>query len=143
MKIHIITVGKPKLPYARAGWEEYLARLKKLHDVRITHLADKHADDTGRLLAAAGAGYKVALVIDAPEKDSEQLADLLKDKALEGREVTWLVGGPDGLPASVIEACDLQLGLSKLTFPHDLAMVVLAEALYRASTINAGSPYHH
>ena len=60
-----------------------------------------------------------------------------------GREVAFLVGGPDGLPAEVIAASDLLLSFSRLTFPHDLAMVILAETLYRASTIAAGQPYHH
>jgi 23S rRNA (pseudouridine1915-N3)-methyltransferase len=53
-----------------------------------------------------------------------------------------MIGGPEGLPAVVIEQLDYQWSLSKLTFPHDLAMVVTLEALYRASTIAAGSPYH-
>jgi 23S rRNA (pseudouridine1915-N3)-methyltransferase len=52
------------------------------------------------------------------------------------------VGGPEGLPQAVIDQADLAWSLSKLTLPHDLAMVVLLEALYRASTISAGQPYH-
>ena len=46
MKIHIVTVGEPKLAYARAGWEEYLGRLKHYHSVRVSHIADKHNDAT-------------------------------------------------------------------------------------------------
>lgn len=141
MKLHIITVGEPKLAYARAGWSEYLARLQHMHRVRVTHIADKH-NDAEHLLQAAGGAYKVALVIDAPQFTSSELAQFLEKRAQDAREICFLIGGPEGLPASVVTAADKQWGLSKLTFPHDLAMVVLLEALYRASTITVGHPYH-
>jgi 23S rRNA (pseudouridine1915-N3)-methyltransferase len=143
MKIHIVTVGEPKLAYAKSGWQEYLARLRHYHTLRITHIPDKWAYDVNYLLQAVGPGaYKVALVIDGKQFSSPELAAFLEKRAIEAREVCLLIGGPEGLPLDVIDAADLQLGLSKLTFPHDLAMVILAEALYRASTISSGQPYH-
>jgi 23S rRNA (pseudouridine1915-N3)-methyltransferase len=141
MKIHLVTVGKPKLAYAKAGWEEYLGRLRHYHQVRVTHIADKH-DDAAHILEAAGQSYKVALVVDGPQLSSEQLSDLLEARAMDGRELSLMIGGPEGLPDDVISSADMKLGLSRLTFPHDLAMVILLEALYRASSINAGQPYH-
>lgn len=141
MKIHIVTVGSPKLTYAKLGWDEYLGRLKHYHSVRVTHIADKQ-NDTKHLLEAAGKAHKVALVINGPELSSPELAEFLNKKALDSNEVCFLIGGPDGLPKEVIDACDTQWGLSRLTFPHDLAMVILVETLYRASTINDGLPYH-
>lgn len=141
MKIHIITVGSPKLAYAKLGWEEYLSRLRHYHSVRVTHIADKQNDEK-RLLEAAGKAYKVVLAINAPELSSTELAKFVSGKALDGVEVCFLIGGPDGLPKEVIDASDKQWGFSRLTFPHDLAMVILVEALYRASTINDGLPYH-
>jgi len=141
MKLHIITVGEPKLAYAKTGWAEYIKRLQHYHTVHVTHIADKHAYDADYLLQTA-TGYKVALVIDGPQKTSEELAAWMEKRAMDGRETCLLVGGPEGLPQKVVAAADMQLGLSRLTFPHDLAMVVLAEALYRASTIAAGQPYH-
>jgi 23S rRNA (pseudouridine1915-N3)-methyltransferase len=142
MKLHIITIGEPKLAYACEGWQEYLKRLQHYHTVRATHLADKRANDAAAILKAAGNGYKVALVIDGKQLSSEELATFLENRAVEGREVSFIIGGPDGLPPQVIEQVDLKWSLSKLTFPHDLAMVVLLESLYRASTITAGHPYH-
>jgi 23S rRNA (pseudouridine1915-N3)-methyltransferase len=142
MKIHLLTVGEPKLAYAKSGWDEYLGRLRHYHQIRITHLADKWAYDNDKLLAAAGNAYKVALIIDGPQLTSPELAQFLEKRANEGREVCFMIGGPEGLPQDVINAADSKLSFSKLTFPHDLAMVVLAEALYRASTIAAGHPYH-
>jgi 23S rRNA (pseudouridine1915-N3)-methyltransferase len=142
MKIHIITVGEPKLAYAKAGWDEYLKRLKHYHTLRITHVSDKLAYDANHLLSVAGNAYKVALVIDGRQFTSPELAGLLDKRALDAREVCFMIGGPEGLPQEVISQADLGWGLSRLTFPHDLAMVVLLEALYRASTISAGIPYH-
>jgi 23S rRNA (pseudouridine1915-N3)-methyltransferase len=141
MKIHIITVGAPKLTYAKLGWEEYLARLKRSHTVRVTHLADRY-NDTEHLLAAATGTSLIVLEIGGKQLSSQQLADLLTKKALEAKEVSLMIGGPEGLPQPVIDKADYLLSLSSLTFPHDLAMVVLLEALYRASSINAGLPYH-
>ena len=141
MKLHIVTIGEPKLAYARLGWSEYLTRLQRVHSVRVTHISDKQ-NDAAHLMQAAGGAYKVALVINGPEFSSPELANFLEKRALDARELCFLIGGPEGLPDSVIQAADAQWGFSRLTFPHDLAMVILLEALYRASTINAGHPYH-
>ncbi|HEX3569133.1 MAG TPA: 23S rRNA (pseudouridine(1915)-N(3))-methyltransferase RlmH [Candidatus Saccharimonadales bacterium] len=142
MKIHIITVGEPKLAYAKQGWDEYLKRLQRFHHARVTHMADKWAYDAAHLLQAAGTAYKVALVIEGVQMSSPALADFLHKRSLESREVCLLVGGPEGLPQAVINHADLRWSFSALTFPHDLAMVILLESLYRASTIQAGLPYH-
>ncbi len=141
MKLHLITIGKPKLSFAQAGLSEYLSRLKHYHDVRVSHIPDKF-NDAQHILEAMGSSYKVGLVIQGTPFNSQQLAEFLDKRANEGREVCFVIGGPNGLPTEVIAACNYQWSFSQLTFPHDLAMVVLAEALYRASTINAGQPYH-
>lgn len=142
MKLHILTVGEPKLTYAKAGWDEYLKRLRHYHTVRTTSIPDKWAYDSAYIQQAAGNTYTIALVIDGEQYTSPGLAALLEKRAQEAREVCFIIGGPEGLPKKLIDQCDLQLSLSQLTFPHDLAMVVLLEALYRASTISAGLPYH-
>ncbi len=141
MRIHIITVGQPKLPYARQGFDEYIKRLKHYHTVRISHIADKH-NDTEHFLQTAGDAFKVALVIDGPQISSTELASKIEQWNQQGREVAFLIGGPDGLTQEAISASDLKLSFSRLTFPHDLAMVIIAETLYRSSTIAAGQPYH-
>lgn len=142
MKLHIVTVGKPKLPYATQGWSDYLTRLQRLHTVRITHLADKYADDVAKFQEVTAGTYTVALEITGKDLTSHQLADFLTKRELEAREVTFVIGGPDGLPQAIRTGADYQWSLSRLTLPHDLAMVVTLEALFRASTIKAGLPYH-
>lgn len=142
MKLHIVTVDEPKLPYARQGWEEYFNRLKHYHSLRVTHVPDKHAYDAEYILGVCGSGYKIALVINGKQLTSPELAAFLEKRALDGRELCFIIGGPEGLPQTVIDKADFAWSLSKLTFPHDLAMVTLLETLYRASTITAGTPYH-
>lgn len=142
MKIQLLTIGKPKLTYAKQGWDEYLKRLQRFHQVRVTQLADKYANDTAKILAQTSGTTLFVLEIYGEEYTSEQLATLLEKKELLGKEVSFVIGGPEGLPEAVRQAADQQWSLGRLTLPHDLAMVVTLEALYRASTINARLPYH-
>lgn len=141
MKIHLVTIGQPKLSFAKEGWKEYWKRLQHYHQMKVTHIQDKN-NDAQHLLAAAGKAYKVALCIEARQFSSTQLATFLNQRALEGKEVCFLIGGPEGLPPEVIDNSDFCWSLGELTFPHDVAMVLTLEALYRASTINSGQPYH-
>lgn len=143
MKLHLITIGKPKLHYASLGWNEYMWRLEKFHKIGVTHLSDKYAKDVAKLLDISKDTYRIAMVIDGgKELDSRELAIFLRRRQLAGKDISFIIGGPEGLPQEVIDKADYRLSLSRLTFPHDLAMVVMLEALYRASTINAGVPYH-
>ncbi len=142
MKIQIVTVGKPKLEYAKLGFEEYFTRLSRLHTVRHTTIADKYAYDAGQILEATKSTTLVVLEITGAEFTSEQLADFLTKRELESREVSFIIGGPEGLPEEVRKVAQYQWSIGRLTLPHDLAMVVTLEALYRASTINAHLPYH-
>jgi 23S rRNA (pseudouridine1915-N3)-methyltransferase len=141
VKIHIVTVGSPKLDYAKIAWGEYWNRLKHFHTIRATHIPDKN-NDVAHFEQAARGAYLVVLDIPGKQLSSPQLADFLEKRAQEGKEVCFIIGGPEGLPAQISAKADLSWSLSELTFPHDLAMVLLLEALYRASTINAGSKYH-
>ncbi len=142
MKLHLITVGKPKLAYAKSGWDEYYKRLGHYHQLRSTHLPDKH-NTPDHILAAIGSSYAVGLVIKGQEFSSPTLAAFLEKRALENKEISFVIGGPDGLQAEVINRLDLAWSFGELTYPHDLAMVILVESLYRASSINVGLPYHH
>jgi 23S rRNA (pseudouridine1915-N3)-methyltransferase len=141
MKINIITIGQPKLEYAKLGWDEYFKRLGRFHQLRSTHIADKHNDAQHILEAAKGTAI-IALDSRGKQLTSPELAAWLEKQSLQGRELSFIIGGPEGLPTEVTDQAAASLSFGKLTFPHDLAMVILLEALYRASTINAGLPYH-
>jgi 23S rRNA (pseudouridine1915-N3)-methyltransferase len=142
MKIQIVTVGKPKLEYAKQGFEEYFTRFSRLHTVHHIVIADKYAYDANYILEATKGTVRVILEITGTEYTSELLADFMRKRELESREVSLIIGGPEGLPQAVRDMADYQWSLGRLTLPHDLAMVVTLEALYRASTINARLPYH-
>jgi 23S rRNA (pseudouridine1915-N3)-methyltransferase len=142
MKIHFVTIGKPKLEYAKLGWEEYMSRLQRMHAVRVTQLPDKFAYNENKINEAVKGSLKVILEIDGLQSSSHELATLLNKWEIQANEVSFIIGGPDGLPQSIRENADYKWSLGKTTLPHDLAMVVTLEALYRASTINAKLPYH-
>ncbi len=73
---------------------------------------------------------------------TRELANWLQARTNDGRDLTFVIGGPDGLAAEVLERAEQRLSLSKLTLPHPLVRVVLAEQLYRAHTVLSGHPYH-
>lgn len=142
MKIKFVTIGKPKLDYAKLGFSEYLTRLGRLHDVNHVVISDKHAYDADFILQTVQATTLCVLDIGGDGFSSESLAMFLKKRELDAREISFVIGGPEGLPEKVREIARFSWSLGPLTLPHDLAMVVALEALYRASTINAGLPYH-
>jgi 23S rRNA (pseudouridine1915-N3)-methyltransferase len=86
--------------------------------------------------------YVVALDERGSQMTTRELAAWLKARMQDGRDVAFLVGGPDGLAPGVLERSDLKWSLSRLTFPHALVRVVLAEQLYRAHGVLANHPYH-
>lgn len=142
MKIHLVVIGKPKLAYAKQGFDEYLARLQRLHTVRVSHIADKHAYSVAEILSASKGTVSIVMEITGQQYSSQELAVFLKQREIESKEISIIIGGPEGLPHEVRTRADYLWSIGKHTLPHDLAMVVTLEALYRASTINAGLPYH-
>lgn len=86
---------------------------------------------------------KIALCVEGKEKSSEELAEIIKTSADSGiSRIIFIIGSSHGLSEEVKEAVDLKLSFSKMTFPHQLMRVILAEQIYRAFTINAKGKYH-
>lgn len=84
----------------------------------------------------------VALAIDGTAYDTAELARRLRGWQLDGRDVAFLIGGPEGLAPACLARAELRWSLSPLTFPHGLVRVLVAEQLYRAWSLGAGHPYH-
>lgn len=146
----MVTVGEPRHEYARLGCAEYAARLNRYTRLRLTRVRDsrrpgeeKRQEEGRALLAAAGRAHLVALDPRGRNWTTEELTSFLSAAAVGGSgEVAFLVGGPDGLSDDVRSAARALWALSRLTFPHDLAQLVLLEALYRAASLERGDPYH-
>jgi len=146
MRIAIIAVGKIKQAGLRAELDDYLGRIRRYAGCEEVELKDGPERDVvarfERALPERGA--VIALEVDGRELDSPGLARFVArhEQAATGT-LAFLVGGAYGLPAVVSKRAELRLSLSKLTLPHRLARVVLAEQLYRAFTILRNEPYSH
>lgn len=144
MRLHLITVGEPRLAYSRVGWDEYEKRLKRYHKLQVTRVGGKtQAAESEAVLKAAGRAPLILLDPRGKQFTSEQLSTYLDAQALGGvGELAFAIGGPDGHTDALRAQASALWSLGLLTLPHDLAMLVMIEALYRASTISAGEPYH-
>ncbi|MDO4263464.1 MAG: 23S rRNA (pseudouridine(1915)-N(3))-methyltransferase RlmH [Deinococcus sp.] len=144
MRLHLITVGEPRLRYAQLGWDEYEKRLRRYHKVQVARVSGKTQQaESEAVLRAAGRAPLVLLDPRGTEFSSEGLSGWLDAQAVGGTgELAFAIGGPDGHTDALRAQAARLWSFGELTLPHDLAMVVLLEALYRASTISAGEPYH-
>jgi 23S rRNA (pseudouridine1915-N3)-methyltransferase len=135
LKYTVLAVGRIKPPFsdAVAHYERMLAGHSKVDLVEVRdgeHVERRIPPRSYRvLLDAAGRTY-----------DSLAFARWLEDRRQGGRDVCFVVGGPYGVE---LERCDERLSLGPMTFPHQLARVMLLEQLYRAHKILAREPYHH
>ena len=132
---------------------EYLKRMPREATVEIIEIKpDKRASgknsttvqeaEAKRILEACGRDYLIALDERGAEVTTLQLADRLKTWLGSGRDVSLIIGGADGLHADIKARADWLWSLSKLTLPHGMVRVVLAEQLYRAWTVINNHPYH-
>lgn len=142
-KIYFTVVGKIKESFYREAVAEYVKRLSRFAKVEIKELAEginpeAEADDILRNLK----GYVIALAVEGEKLSSEGLAKRLGRLTDEGKDVTFVIGSSCGLSERVKRAADMRLSFSDMTFPHQLMRVILAEQVYRAFMINAGSTYH-
>ena len=153
MKIRLVAVGKPRDAGAIALHDRYAERIRKLgiaYDVGWVpevrpggRYSDDHVREReGRLLAEKldDRGTTIALDRGGRSLSSEALSGRLEGWSTP--RATFVIGGPLGLASSVLDRADVSWSLSELTFPHELARVVLAEQLYRALTLLRGIPYH-
>jgi len=158
MHILVIAVGKIKERFLQEGIAEYEKRLRPYVKFRINEIGEEKrpqvcspANESAavekegqRILAEIPEGsLVVALDIRGQNWTSENLADGLRVWELAGRNhVTFVIGGDLGLSPSVVDRSDLRLSLSKMTFTHPMARLILLEQVYRAFRILRGEPYH-
>lgn len=141
MKITLLTIGKPRLSFAKDGLAFYVKRLQAFHKVTVVHCSDTARP--AKVLEMIGQRFCLAADERGTSLTSRALAQLVEKQAVHGvSDMVVVIGGPDGLMSEVRTRADVLWSFGALTLPHDMAMVVAAEALYRAATITAGHPYH-
>lgn len=157
-KITILCVGSLKESYWREACAEYQKRLRPFCRFTVVEVSEERVPDKAsaaqlaavveaegqRLLAKLDAStLPVALCIEGKECSSEQLAALIEQHAVGGEgDITFIIGGSWGLSEAVKARARLRLSMSPMTFPHQLARVMLCEQVYRAMQILSGGQYH-
>jgi 23S rRNA (pseudouridine1915-N3)-methyltransferase len=143
MTWRLVTVGKPALAYARAGRDEYLARLKPWGRIEtITVKASDSTRESAALLKASEGCFRLLLDEQGKQMTSRAFAAKLGTWQQAGRPIAVILGGASGHDQSLRDAADFVWSLGLATLQHELALVVALEQIYRAHTILAGHPYH-
>ena len=154
MKLQLIAVGTKMPKWVEEGYKEYSRRFPKDMPLELCEIPagkrGKNADiprilqkEGETMLACIPKGNRI-VTLDIPGKpwNTEQLAEQLESWKRDGRDVSILIGGPEGLSPACKAAAEQSWSLSALTFPHPLVRVLMAESLYRAWSVTENHPYH-
>ncbi|WP_110021533.1 23S rRNA (pseudouridine(1915)-N(3))-methyltransferase RlmH [Pantoea ananatis] len=154
MKLQLVAVGTKMPDWVQTGFMEYLRRFPKDMPFELTEVPagkrGKNADikrilekEGEAMLAATGKGNRI-VTLDIPGQpwETPQLAQQLERWKQDGRDISLLIGGPEGLAPACKAAAEQSWSLSTLTLPHPLVRVLVAESLYRAWSITTNHPYH-
>ena len=158
MKIKVVTVGKLKEKYLKDGIAEYSKRISRFAKLEMIELADEKTPDRAsesenqkileiegqRILSKVGdRNFVIVLAIEGKMFSSEEFSKQLEEASIKGfSTLTFIIGGSLGLAQGVKKRANLSVSFGRLTLPHQLMRLVLAEQIYRAFTIQQGSPYH-
>lgn len=156
LKIKIIAVGKLTEKAFRTAAELYLTRLAhsaSVAEVKPEPIPPSPSDKDIKIALSREAARivneippraaVVAMCVEGEQKSSEDFADMLSRFALSGKsEVVFIIGSSYGLDENLKKSADVRLSVSKMTFPHELARVMLLEQIYRANEITSGGKYH-
>lgn len=154
MKLRILSVGHKMPDWIAAGYAEYAKRMPREVRMELVEIKPEPrtsgrnaeqimAAEAQRILAAVPqGGWLVALDEHGKQPTTRELADHLREWMSAGQDVSFVIGGADGLHASVKAAARQLLALSNLTLPHAMVRVLLAEQLYRAHSLLQNHPYH-
>jgi len=154
MQINLISVGNKKPSWVQQGYDEYAKRMPKACEIVLKEVIPgkrgKNSDvarivrDEGERMIAAIPSRTQVVTLDIPGKPwtTPELSIAIKRWQESGQNIALMIGGPEGLADSVRDLARESWSLSKLTFPHPLVRVLVAEQLYRAWSILNNHPYH-
>ena len=145
MNVTLLAVDKMREPYLRDGCDRMIAKLKPHMPVSVVEIKPQTIDEEALAMIARIADGSIVWALDREGEalSSTQLARRIATVQQSGRRrLTLLIGGAEGLGTAVLERADLRWSLSRLTFLHEMARLIVLEQLYRAIKINRGEPYH-
>lgn len=145
MNITILCVGKLKEKYWTEASDEYRKRLSRYCTIVVEELKEENPEGEGQniLKRLKKDTYVVTLEIQGKTLSSEELSSKIQGLALEGKsDITFVIGGSDGLSEEVSKRSDFKLSFSRMTFPHQMMRIFLLEQIYRSFKIMKGETYH-
>ena len=154
MHIRLIAVGDRQPHWVDDAFAAYAKRFPPPWKFRLDSIATARRNkpgeaaraiqqETDAILAKLGRDEQVVLLDEKGKQlTSKQLADRLQAWQSDGRDLAFIVGGPDGVADAIRQRADFTWALSELTLPHGLARILLSEQLYRAWSLESGHPYH-
>ena len=148
--IKIVCVGNLKEKFWKDACDEYKKRLQKHCNLKIVEVDEKNiyqlpekiVESEGKEILSNIGKYTILLDIKGKTLSSEEFASHLQKLANETSEITFVIGGSYGVSEQVKNAVNEKISFGKITYPHNLARVILLEQLYRAFMIGSGSKYH-
>ncbi len=142
--IRVICVGKVKERYLVEATKEYEKRIKRFHKLEIIQVMDSNISDEGKLIMRhiRDRDYVITLEIDGEEMESVEFAKMVDDLFMVNSDITFVIGGSDGISDEVKRRSNYRLSFSRMTFPHQLFRVMLLEQIYRCFKILNNQTYH-
>ena len=142
--IKIICIGKLKEKYLIEGVNDYLTRLRKYHKIELTELPDSDINSEGNeiLKHLSNKDYIISLAIKGIELSSTELSEKLDKIFITNPNITFIIGGSNGIREDILNKSNMLLSFSKLTYPHGLFRLILLEQIYRSFKILNNETYH-
>ena len=137
MKIFLYYIGKPRDAHANAIAADFVSRAARYTACEMREVHPERTD----IWAKHPAARRILLDPAGKAMDTASFVAMVSQAEMEGRDLVFVVGGADGLPAAWRGRADILLSLSRMTFPHELARAMLAEQIYRAFATLRGHPY--
>jgi len=130
--------------WVTTAYEDYTRRLRSSMRIDLEELpvGKNKTEEERRFLERVGDDYVAALDEHGKSLTTVDLAKWLSQRQQDGRNLAFVIGGPDGLGPEILKKAALRWSLSALTFPHAMVRVILAEQLYRAHSVLQNHPYH-
>jgi 23S rRNA (pseudouridine1915-N3)-methyltransferase len=144
VRVRIVAVGTRMPEWVTQAYEDYTRRMRSSMRIDLEELpvGRNKTEEEKRFIERVGDDYVAALDEHGKSLTTVELARWLAQRQQDGRNLSFVIGGPDGLGPEILKKAQLRWSLSALTFPHAMVRVILAEQLYRAHSVLQNHPYH-